>query len=86
MWCRPLSESSSISSVPHTTYTLTDDGNKLIASATDPAGKDRSATYTAMNDVASSTDPAGTTTADHDANNGESLTGITGASGSTSSK
>ena len=78
-------QSQAVSAVPHTTYTLTTDGNKLIASSVDPAGKSRSATYTAMNDVASATDPAGTTTLDHNANGGESITGITGGSGSTSS-
>lgn len=72
-----------IGAVPRTTYTLTGDGQKLVASVTDPTGAARSTTYTPFLDVASATDPAGTTTGDFDANSGESITGLTGASGAT---
>jgi RHS repeat-associated protein len=72
-----------IGSVPRTTYTLTTDGQKLVASATDPTGAARSATYTPFLDVASATDPAGTTSGTYGANGGESITGLTGASGAT---
>ncbi|WP_164699760.1 RHS repeat protein [Modestobacter sp. KNN46-3] len=73
--------------VPHTTYDLTGDGMKLIAKVTDPAGNAREASYTPFLDVASASDSAGATTFGYDAavNGGESLTGITGASGATSS-
>lgn len=74
-----------IGAVPRTTYTLTGDGQKLIASATDPTGAARSATYTPFLDVATATDPAGTTSGEFDANDGESITGLTGASGATAS-
>jgi RHS repeat-associated protein len=74
-------------SVPYTRYDLTTDGKKLVAKATDPTGNVRSTTYTSFNDVASATNSAGTTAYAHDSavNGGESLTGVTGASGATSS-
>ena len=75
------------SSVPYTRYDLTTDGKKLVAKATDPTGNVRSTTYTSFNDVATSANTAGSTTYAHDpaTNGGESLTGVTGASGATSS-
>lgn len=80
-------QSQGIGSVPRTTYTLTTDGQKLVASASDPTGAVQSRTYTPFLDVASSTDPAGTSSATYNpnVNAGESLTGLTGASGSTAS-
>lgn len=78
---------SSVSAAEHTTYTLTTDGRLLVASATDPAGNTRSATYTPFLDAASSSDPAGTTTFGHDTavNGGESLTSIASPTGAGSS-
>ncbi|WP_091933612.1 RHS repeat-associated core domain-containing protein, partial [Blastococcus sp. DSM 46786] len=74
-----------VTTVPHSTYELTGDGMKLIASVTDPAGHQRSTTYTPFLDVASATDAAGaTTTASYDANGGESLTGVQAATGAAS--
>jgi len=80
-------QAASIGDVPRTTYTYTTDGMKLIAKATDPSGNARSATYTSFLDVASAGNTAGTTTGSYSAqvNGGESLTGITGASGASSS-
>jgi RHS repeat-associated protein len=76
-----------IGSVPRTTYTLTTDGQRLPASATDASGAARSATYNSNLDVLTATDTAGTTSASYnpDVNGGESLTGLTGASGATAS-
>lgn len=39
-------QGSSVSAVAHTSYSLTSDGTQLVASATDPNGHARSATYT----------------------------------------
>ena len=78
----PTSDQSKVVSVAaHTRYELTDDGMQLVKRAVDPAGKERSATYTGFLDVASSSNSSGTTTFGYDANKGESLTGVTGASG-----
>ncbi|WP_409332823.1 hypothetical protein [Trujillonella humicola] len=76
-----------VSNAARTTYQLTDDGLLRVASATDPAGHLRSATYTPFLDVASATNPAGTTTAGYDeaVNGGESLTSVTSATGAGSS-
>ncbi|RFU19084.1 RHS repeat-associated core domain-containing protein [Geodermatophilus marinus] len=69
----------------HTRYELTDDGMQLVDTAIDPAGKERSQTYTPQLDVATATDTAGTTTLDYGANGGTSLTGITAPTGAGSS-
>ena len=71
----------------HTTYEHTTDGMKLIAKAIDPTGNARAASYTSFLDVASASNSAGSTSFGYDAsvNGGESLTGVTGASGATSS-
>jgi RHS repeat-associated protein len=75
-------QSQSVSAAAHTTYALTDDGQLLVSSATDPAGKQRSASYTPFLDVDSATDATGqTTSSGHDANGGESLTGTTSPTG-----
>lgn len=82
----------SVSSVPHTTYTL--DANDLVTSAVDAAGRSRSKSYTSAGlDTASSTtgtsggSPASVSTAyAHDAgvNGGQSLTGATSQGGNAS--
>jgi YD repeat-containing protein len=77
-------QAQSVSAVPRTTYTLTGDGQKLIASVTDPTGNVRSASYTPFLDVSSATDTAGTASGTYGANAGESLTGTTGQAGATS--
>jgi RHS repeat-associated protein len=65
-----------VSAVPHTTYNLNSNGDLRVASAVDPAGNTRSATYTPFADVATFTTPAGTSTYGHSStvNGGESLT------------
>jgi len=65
-----------VGSVPRTTHNLTAAGDLRVASATDPAGHPRSATYTPFADVATLTSPAGTSTFGHASavNGGESLT------------
>ncbi|WP_158544489.1 RHS repeat domain-containing protein [Blastococcus sp. TBT05-19] len=74
-------QSTAVSAAAHTRYELTDDGMQLVARAVDPAGKERSATYNNGLDLTSSSNSSGTTTFGYNANDGESLTGITGASG-----
>jgi len=86
------STSSAVSAVPHATYTL--DGNHLVTTAVDAAGRSRSATYTPQGlDVASSTigtsggTPGSVSTTygyDSSVNNGLSLTSATGQSGNSS--
>jgi RHS repeat-associated protein len=77
----------SVHDVPHTRYEHTTDGRLLVAKATDPTGNERTTTYTPFLDVATATDTAGTTTFGHDpaVNGGQSLTGITAATGAASS-
>ncbi len=77
----------SISDAARITYQLTTDGRLLVAKATDPAGHDRSATYTPQLDVTTATDPAGTATFGYDPaiNGGESLTSTRSATGAGSS-
>jgi len=82
--------SSAVSAVPHTSYTL--DGNDLVLTAVDAAGRTRSSTYTSQGlDTASSTtgttggSPASvSTTFTHNANSGQSLTGATSQGGNAS--
>lgn len=77
----------SIYDVPRTTYEYTADGRKLIAKVTDPAGHERSATYTPQLDIATSANPAGTSTFGYDpaVNDGQSLTSTQSATGAGSS-
>lgn len=78
-------QAKAITAVPHTTYELTDDKWARVGKATDAEGRERSKTYTANFDTASSTDgsgaSAGTTTNTFGANDGESLTKSESASG-----
>ncbi|MQA36026.1 RHS repeat-associated core domain-containing protein [Modestobacter roseus] len=80
-------QGSDATAVPHTSYEYTTDGMKLIATATDPSGNAREATYTPLLDVATASDSAGSTSFGYDTavNGGESLTGVTGATGASSS-
>ncbi len=78
-------QNQAISDAAHTRYELTDDGMQLVKRAVDPAGKPRSAQYNSFLDVTSSSNSSGTTTFGYNANEGESLTGITGAAGAESS-
>jgi RHS repeat-associated protein len=73
-----------VADVPHTTYDLsTDDGDmaidgmRLVSKVTDPAGHERSKTYTPFYDVETATNTGGTTTFGYTANSGESLTSAT---------
>ena len=77
----------SISDAARTTYQLTGDGRLLVAKATDPAGHDRSATYTPQLDAATAANPAGTATFGYNeqVNGGESLTSTRSATGAGSS-
>jgi len=76
-------QSASVASVPHTTYNLTSTGSR-VASATDPLGHTRSATYTALGQVQTSTPAAGgTTTNTYGSNSGESLTSSASPGGAT---
>ncbi|WP_305074300.1 RHS repeat-associated core domain-containing protein [Micromonospora okii] len=62
-----------VASVPHTTYDL--NGDELVTKTTDPAGNERSKTYTPFSDVATDVSPeGGTVTNTFGANAGESLT------------
>ncbi|ADB30387.1 YD repeat protein [Kribbella flavida DSM 17836] len=70
---------------PQTYYRL--NAQELVTSAADPLGRSRSKTYTAFNDVATSTNGvAGVTTYGYNpaVNGGESLTGVTSAMGADS--
>ncbi|MGW7318257.1 RHS repeat domain-containing protein [Streptomyces sp. NPDC054865] len=75
-----------ITAVPHTTYELTDDKSGRVKKATDPAGRERSKTYTANFDTATATGGtgagAGTSTNTFGANTGESVTKSESPSGS----
>ncbi|SMO84560.1 RHS repeat-associated core domain-containing protein [Geodermatophilus aquaeductus] len=72
-----------VGTAAHTTYQLTDDGWLLVERATDPAGHERSVTYTPQFDVATATDPAGTSSFGYDpaVNGGESLTSTRSTTG-----
>lgn len=77
-------QTQAVSVVPHTTYALT--GGQLVSSATDPDGHARSATYTSLSNLATSTPAAGgATTSTYGANGGESLTSVASPAGATSS-
>jgi RHS repeat-associated protein len=70
---------------PQTYYRL--NAQELVISADDPLGRSRSKTYTAFNDVATSTNGvSGVTTYGYNSavNGGESLTGVTSATGAKS--
>jgi RHS repeat-associated protein len=67
------SQSASVPSVPHVTYTVTS-SSSLITVVTDQQGNSRSASYTSFNDVAAYTNGVGgKTTNTYGANGGESL-------------
>ncbi|MBS2938515.1 RHS repeat-associated core domain-containing protein [Nocardioides sp. J2M5] len=80
-------QAQAVSVVPHTTYTL--DTTQRVTTAVDAAGRQRSKTYTAMFDTATSTRGTGagssTTTNGYTANGGESLTSTTSPTGSSQS-
>src|SRR5215467_8235463 len=66
-----------VANVPHTTYTL--DSQKRVTKVTDPAGNNRSVSYTPFNDVATYTNAVGgkfTNTYPSSVNGGESLTNV----------
>ncbi|WP_246248045.1 RHS repeat-associated core domain-containing protein [Micromonospora maritima] len=73
-----------VAAVPHSTYDLNSD--KKVTKVTDPAGNERSTSYTPFGDVAGTVSPeGGTVTNTYGANGGESLTksdSPTGASAS----
>ncbi|WP_243706047.1 DUF6531 domain-containing protein [Micromonospora sp. KC721] len=73
-----------IASVPHTTYEINAD--KRVTKTTDPAGNERSKTYTPFHDVATSVSPeGGTVTNTYGANAGESLTKSASPTGASAS-
>ncbi|MDG4802084.1 RHS repeat-associated core domain-containing protein [Micromonospora sp. WMMD980] len=73
-----------VASVPHTTYDLNSD--KRVTKATDPAGNERSKTYTTFQDVATDVSPEGSTTTNtYGANAGQSLTKSASPSGASAS-
>ncbi|WP_229397974.1 RHS repeat-associated core domain-containing protein [Micromonospora okii] len=73
-----------VASVPHTTYDL--NGDKRVTKTTDPAGNERSKTYTPFSDVATDVSPeGGTVTNTYGANAGESLTKSASPSGASAS-
>ncbi|WP_231394742.1 RHS repeat-associated core domain-containing protein [Micromonospora sp. CNB394] len=73
-----------VASVPHTTYDLNSD--KRVTKATDPAGNERSKTYTPWQDVATTISPEGSTvTNTYGANAGQSLTKSASPSGASAS-
>jgi len=79
-------QGSAVSVVPHSTYALTTDGSQLVASATDPNGHARSATYTSLAQVKTATPAAGGATSySHGSNNSESLTAVATPGGATGS-
>ncbi|RZU33972.1 RHS repeat-associated protein [Blastococcus saxobsidens] len=80
-------QTTAVDHTAHTRYHLTGDGWQLVQRAIDPAGHQRSATYTPFLDVASATDPAGTGTFGYDpaVNGGQSLTATTAPTGAGSS-
>ncbi|MFI1278363.1 RHS repeat-associated core domain-containing protein [Micromonospora sp. NPDC020751] len=73
-----------VASVPHTTYDLNSD--KRVTKTTDPAGNERSKTYTPFSDVATDVSPeGGTVTNTYGANAGSSLTKSASPSGASAS-
>jgi RHS repeat-associated protein len=77
-------QSGSVASVPHTTYNLAADGSQLVSGTTDPNGHSRSATYTSLGQVKTTTPAAGgTTTFSYGANSGESPTSVASPGGAT---
>ncbi|MEU1847381.1 RHS repeat-associated core domain-containing protein [Micromonospora sediminicola] len=73
-----------VASVPHTTYDLNSD--KRVTKATDPAGKERSKTYTPWQDVKTDVSPKGSTlTNTFGANAEQSLTKSASPSGASAS-
>jgi YD repeat-containing protein len=76
-------QSQAVADVPHTTYHLrVSDGLRLIEKVTDPAGHERSKTYTPFYDVETvTTASSSTTTFGYTANSGESLTTATAPTG-----
>ena len=73
-----------VASVPHTTYELNE--NERVTKTTDPAGNERSKTYTPFSDVASSVSPeGGSVTNTFGANAGESLTKSASPTGASAS-
>ncbi|MGW2625559.1 RHS repeat-associated core domain-containing protein [Micromonospora taraxaci] len=73
-----------VASVPHTTYELNSD--KRVTKATDPAGNERSKTYTPWQDVKTDVSPeGGTVTNTYGANAEESLTKSASPSGASAS-
>lgn len=79
----PTSDQSKLPyAVPHTLYGLTSD--QLVASAKDPLGRNRSATYTSQSDVLTSTSATGAQGANvYGANSGNSVTKSTSGTGAT---
>ena len=76
-------QSASVASVPHTTYNLTATGAR-VASVTDANGHSQSTTYTALDQVQTSTSAAGgTSTNTYGANGAESLTSAATPGGAT---
>jgi len=79
-----------VTAVPRTTYTI-NPAQEVVTKAVDPAGRERSATYTGNADTESSTvgqagaATSGTTTGTYGANTGESLTKATSPGGASSS-
>ena len=79
-------QSNSVASVAHTTYTI--DTNNLVTSTQDQDGNTRSASYTPLGDVASSTNAAGGATTfsyPSSVNGGESLNKVQNPNGATES-
>ncbi|CAM3154768.1 hypothetical protein GCM10009763_20210 [Dermacoccus profundi] len=78
------SQTSAVSAVPHTTYTLNADDR--VTRVTDAIGRTRSATYTPFFDVSSATNgTGGTATATYGSNGGASMTKATSAYGASNS-
>lgn len=78
-----------VASVPHTTYTI-NSSQKLVNSATDPAGRVRSKTYNGANlqpstSTIGSGSSASTTTATYGANSSQSLTKLASSGGASQS-
>ena len=77
-------QSSAVSAVPHTTYTLNSDDR--VTNVTDAIGRSRSASYTPFFDIASASNGSGgTATATYGANAGSSMTKATNAYGASNS-
>jgi RHS repeat-associated protein len=80
-------QSSSVASVPHTTYTINADD--LVTAAQDPNGNSQSQSYVSTNNIASTTPAApssgSTINYTYGANSGESLTQVASPTGATTS-